>query len=205
MRARDLIALVVLVAAALWWGGHQLYVGLRNRRPVEITCAEFVKHRPDAEWLRLTHCDAALNSVAYASTYNTVTKVYVPLRPEGIAEGGPTQIVVERDDAEIIEIMQAARGSTRKNPAPVEVTLKRMEAAVADPTEGLVQVGLDLSEQRQRELAKLNLGLDKDFVILERGAKPRPLAYALGALALGLAGIGWFGVLLVRRFRDDGI
>ena len=53
---------MAVVGGGLWWGGHQLYLGLRNREPVEITCAELVRHRPDAEWLRLTHCEAALDS-----------------------------------------------------------------------------------------------------------------------------------------------
>jgi hypothetical protein len=45
---------VVAIGGTLW-GKHNTYVSLRNRSPVEISCADYLRSRPDAQWLRLTH------------------------------------------------------------------------------------------------------------------------------------------------------
>lgn len=195
---RKLVLVIIITAVASWWGAHHLYLGLRNREPVELTCAEFLSARPDAEWLRLTHCTPDFDNLAYVSTkYKHVSEVYVPVRPEGSEESGTSTIVVERDDDEMLEL-----AGRLKNAGPVtDKTVERLVAAFAPPIEGLVQVGLDLSDKRQKELEGLDLHLASDFVIVKHGDKPRPLGYAIAALAVGVCGAGMMVFLIVRRFR----
>ena len=190
---RATIAFLALTVLALYWGGHQVYLGLRNRSPVEVTCADFEKQRPNAEWLRLTHCDADIVNAAFESTkYDKVDKVYVPLRPEGV-EGGAAKLVVVTDDSEINDLAdQLKSGGADK-------TVRRFAAAFEGPIEGTVQIGYDLSESDQSQLRGLGIGLDHDFAILERGAHPHGLIVGLGVLALGLLGPIWIIRRLLRR------
>jgi hypothetical protein len=195
---RKLVLVLIVTAVASWWGAHHLYIGLRNREPLELTCAEYLSQRPDAEWLRLTHCTPDFDNLAYVSTkYRPVRTVYVPVRAEGTAETNTSTIVIERDDDEVLEL-----AGRLKNAGPVtDKTVERLVAAFAPPIEGLVQVGLDLSDKRQKELEGLDLHLASDFVIVKHGDRPRPLGYAIGALALGFCGAAFLAVGLIRRFR----
>src|SRR5258705_11647742 len=95
------LLLIGVVAALLWWGLPSLYVAIQNRHPLEITCSDYLKQRPDAKWLRLTHCEADAANVAFEKSNYGINKVYIPLRPEGGVQQGRTEIVVERDDKEI--------------------------------------------------------------------------------------------------------
>lgn len=70
-------------------------------------------------------------------------------------------------------------------------------AKLSTSVEGLVESGLSLSQRRKADLARLDLRLDDDFVIVDRGERPRPLWFAIGELVLGINALA----LLVRRIR----
>jgi hypothetical protein len=191
---RGLLFLVVLTAAALWWGLPNVYVGIRNREPLEITCADYLKQRPSDKWLRLTHCEADIANLATEeATDHEIRRVYVPLRPEGAADAGRTEIVVERDDRE----MRDAAAKLRQD-NPTDAMIERVHRLLAEPTEGLVKFGIDLSDKDQEQLRRLGIGLADDFVMIDRGAKPHFWA-ALGVSLAGLAVLGVFVRALVRR------
>lgn len=193
---RGLILLAIVSVVALVWGGQNTYIGLRDRSQRVITCADYLKTSPDDRWLKLTDCEYDFDHLAYEQYKSgDIRAVYLPLRPKGV-EGGPTRIVVKRDDKEMIKVVNALEHDEAK-PQPA---FDHVIAQLDQPAEGLVQFGLDLDDKDKKDLAGLGLGLDKDFVIIENGSKPK-LLYGLLALLFGVGMIGLFVWRLVRRFR----
>src|SRR3954468_19597501 len=145
---RGLLILVVLVGMALWWGGTNFITGVRERQPLEITCADYLKHRPDNKYLRLTQCVGDLDNLAYKEEEKgtDIAEVYVPLRAKGV-EGGKAAIVVVRKDDEIKMFVSQANHSTLDNKL-----IAKVEKEFEDANEGLVQFGLDMSDKAKSEL-----------------------------------------------------
>jgi hypothetical protein len=191
---RAVLFLIAVVGALLWWGLPNLYVALQNREPLETTCADYLKERPSAKWLRLTHCEADHANIAYEeASDHEIRRVYVPLRAEGEEQAGHTVIVVERDDQEMRDVMAKLRQDK-----PSDATIEKAGRLLGEPTEGLVKFGIDLSDKEQDQLRGLGLGLADDFVIIDRGGKPK-LWLALAASLAGLAIIGFVVRALIRR------
>lgn len=79
---------VIVACGGTLWGGQNTYVALHNRAPVEISCADYLRRRPDAAWLRLTGCFPDFEHLGIESSTrttssgksSTTTAVYVPLR-----------------------------------------------------------------------------------------------------------------------------
>ena len=86
-----------------------------------------------------------------------------------------------------------SRRPARRRPSASAALAAEKSLAV----EGLVESGLSLGQRRRAELAALDLRLADDFVIVDRGERPRPLWFATGELVLGLSALS----LLVRRIR----
>ena len=187
--------MVVVGIGGTLWGGQNTYVSLWNRSPVEISCADYLRSRPDAKWLRLTHCVPDFERVGVESSTHTTangqngiattTAVYVPLRAENGSRR--TQILLFSDDDDMLSL------GSRIAPTVGNQVVRELSTSV----EGLVESALDVSRRRREEIADLHLGLGNDFVIFDRGARPRPLWFALGELWLGVAAL----TLLVRRYR----
>lgn len=191
-------AMVVVACGGTLWGGHNSYVALRNRAPLEIRCADYLRRRPDAAWLRLTNCYPDFTSMAVESfttkgaggrSLTEVSAVYIPLRAVRGTGEALTRILLVGNDDDLRPL-----GSDIPT-APSE----QLVAELSTMVEGVIEDGLVLNQRRKAELAKmhLHLRLADDFVILDRGARPRPLWFALGELGLGIAVLA----LLVRRIR----
>lgn len=197
MGIRALVVLGVLAAVLTWWGGQKTYVAIRDSKQVEITCADYVKKRPDARWLKLTDCEYDFEHLAYEedSSGSKYRSVYFPLRPSG-EKDGPTYIVIKRDDKDMLAIVYALEHGNDHPPG-----LERVMTDLLKPAEGLVQFGVDLDDKDKDQLAGLGLGLAKDFVIIDNGDKPN-LTAGLIMLLLGL-GVGgalvWFGIATLRK------
>jgi hypothetical protein len=194
---RLIIFLLIVAAVALWWGGQNTYIALRDRTQLEVSCADFLKKRPDSRWLKLTHCEYDFDHMAYEQYKSgKISKVYLPLRPEGEEVGRPTRIVVVRDDDDMLKVAQALENDEAEpQPAMFNVT-----TSLTKPAEGLVQFGLDLNDKDKKELGALGLGLGEDFVLIDYGSKPK-LQKGLIALGVGLGAIGLLTFLILRRFR----
>lgn len=192
---------VIVACGGTLWGGQNTYIALRNRAPVEISCADTLLQRPEAAWLRLTGCFPDFEHISVESStrttssgkFSTPTAVYVPLRAARGSTEGRTRILLASDDDDML-----ALGSSLSQVSDALV------AELSTSVEGLVESGLSLSKRRRAELAALDLRLADDFVIIDRGERPRPLWFAVGELVLGLNALA----LLVRRirrwFRGDG-
>ncbi|MBA3392540.1 MAG: hypothetical protein H0T89_07850 [Deltaproteobacteria bacterium] len=200
MRTRDLIVIPTTVGITLFgliWGGRNSYVSIRNRAPVELTCAAYLQRRPDAEWLRLTECRADLGRIGTEFTtrrrttatgsIKDPTAVYIRLRGEG-DRGEPATILLRGDDPAMLELASAPANSRIAN---------EIVAELAGPIEGIVELAIDRSARQKSAIRDLQLNLAEDFVILDRGKRPRPLALSLGVLVLGLGGL----TVIVQRIR----
>ena len=194
---RLMILLLIVAAACWWWGGQNAYVALHDSKQLEISCADYVKKRPESKWLKLTDCEYDFDNMAMEQYKSgKISKVYLPLRPVGEESGGPTRIIVERSDDDMLKVAEAFEHDDAE-PHPA---MDNVMASLQKPTEGLVQFGIDLDDKDKTQLAGLGLGLDKDFVIIDNGAKPK-LQKALIVLMIGLGAVGLFVWLLLRRFR----
>jgi hypothetical protein len=202
MRKRDLFlipAMSIVGCGGTLWGAHNSYVTLQNRAPVEISCAEYLslKRPPAGSWLRLTDCSPDFRHMTVETFtskgsnqpgVSTVSAVYVPLRAArgSTAAPTPTRILLVGDDNDMLALGR-----------PFAQVSDQLVVELSTAVEGLVQRGLDLSQRRRTEIAQLNPQLAEDFVIVDRGARPRPLWFAAGELGLGLTAL----TLLRRRIR----
>ena len=193
---RGLIFVIAVAGLGLWWGGQNLYTGLRERDPLEITCASYLKDRPDNRFLKLTECEPDLENMAIEEGKNKEVKaVYIPMRAKGTTVG-KTQIVLKRTDDAMTSLADSLDGPGGPNEAVAKKVLSELEG----PNQGLVQFGLDLSDKDMTQLKNLNLGLAEDFIIMEHGKAPRLLLGAL-AFAVGLAALGWMLFMIYRKVR----
>src|SRR3954464_7540976 len=108
MGIRLILILLVVSGLGVYWGGMHFYTAIRERSPLEITCGEYLKHRPDNRYLRLTECEADLDNMAIEEEgeygAKKVKAVYIPLRGKGVTTGA-TQIVLKRDDSEMTSLV----------------------------------------------------------------------------------------------------
>lgn len=194
---RGLILVIAVAFGGLWWGGPILYTALREREPLEITCANYLKDRPDNRYLKLTECEPDLENMAIEQGKNKEVKVvYIPLRAKGTTVGA-TRIVLLRDDDLMTTFTQALDGPVGPNEAIAKKVLGELEGA----NEGLVQFGLDLKDSDMKQLKELNLGLADDFVIMEHGKTPR-LIFGAIAFGAGLLALGWLlRVIYKKNFK----
>ncbi len=193
---RGLIFVIAVAGLGLWWGGQNLYTGLRERDPLEITCASYLKDRPDNRFLKLTECEPDLENMAIEEGKNKEVKaVYIPMRAKGTTVG-KTQIVLKRTDDAMTSLADSLDGPVGPNEAVAKKVLGELEGQ----NQGLVQFGLDLSDKDMTQLKNLNLGLAEDFIIMEHGKAPRLLLGAL-AFAVGLAALGWMLRMIYKKVR----
>ena len=193
IRPRDFLVPLTLgvTGVCLAWGGYATYVSLRNWSPTEVTCAELADHRTNARWLRLTECEPDFDRMGLEtlrrakSDVEDVTMVFVPMHVRG--GHGRASVVVAGDDPDMLAL------GDRASP---QATIDRVAAQFDGLIEGLSMSVLSMSPSSRQELHDLHLGLADDFIVLDRGARPRPLW-----LGLGVLGIGGAGVALIRRRR----
>ena len=195
MRARSLFLVpltVVITAGGLFWGGKHAYIAARNRAPVEMTCADYIAHPPDTEWVRLTHCDGDLDHLGIETTKrgagyeSEVDAVYVPLRAEHAPHSAPAALVLEAEHAPFTALRTAD-----------EHAFAAAQEELSGPIEGLIELSVDRSERSRDDLRGLDIHIAKQFAVLAYHAAPRPLWLAFGVLALGLGGL----TLIIRRVR----
>ena len=188
-----LLAAGLVAAFVTTWGTGHLVLAWREREPLEITCADYIAKRPTERWLRLTHCAADADHlgvlVKKGGGSSTISKVYVPLRPEDT--NANAHLVVARDD-DAIRAIAGHRESTQASAA----TEARVAASLAEPTEGLVR---DAASAERTDLPEHVNGLADDFVVIERGDHPT-IGFAILATVVGLIGlIVTTGMVIARR------
>jgi len=181
-------ALLLVIA-----GCQGIYVKLTNSEPVEITTSDFVAKRPDAQWLILKDAEVSLTEAAYKSWMGNISEIYIPVRPSGHSMNEPIHILLATED----DTVEAALKKLREYGGTKEKTIK-VASQQADKLflqkdiSGLVRFGIVSDFITRFRLAKLNLPLADDFVILDDNTTPTPYL-PLAMLAGGL--VIWFLML----------
>ena len=70
------LAMIGLTLAAL--GGAAVYQVLGNTAPLEVTCREFARARPDEAWLRVTSCAVDYLGAGYRDADGKIVELFFP-------------------------------------------------------------------------------------------------------------------------------
>ncbi|MDB6004245.1 MAG: hypothetical protein JWR15_1232 [Prosthecobacter sp.] len=162
---------VLLVIA----GCQGIYVTLKNREPVEITTADFIAGRPNAEWLVLKDAEVSLAEAAYKAWMGNLSEVFIPVRASGQSTTEPIHILLSTDDAAVISALKKLReygGTKEKTVAAASQHADRLFMQKTLP--GLIRFGFVSDLVTRFRLMRLNLPLAEDFVILDDGGTPTP-------------------------------
>lgn len=181
-------ALLLVIA-----GGQGIYVTLTNSEPVEITTTDFVAKKPDAKWLVLKEAEVSLTEAAYKSWMGNISEIFIPVRPSGHSMNEPIHILLATEDEAVATALKKLReyGGTKQktiNVASQQADKLFMQKDIS----GLIRFGIVSDFITRFRLARLNLPLADDFVILDDDTTPtpyRPLAMLAGGLLI------WFLML----------
>lgn len=174
-------------------GCQGIYVTHKNRAPVQITAAEFLAERPDAEWLVLQDAEVSLAEAAYKAWMGNLSEVFIPVRASGQSITEPIHILLSTDDPDVIAALKKLReygGTKEKTVAAAAKHADRLFMKKTIP--GLIRYSYVSDLVTRFRLMRLNLPLAEDFVILDDGATPTPYL-PVGMLAAGL--LIWFLML----------
>jgi hypothetical protein len=167
------ILAIIAFVLAIAWGAQSVFIGIRDRTLIEITCADYLADPPAGRWVKLVECELDFENTLVREVDGRVDAVFVPMRPRGVTDG-PARLVVETDGEAI------PRGT--------------------HTVQGMMRIGV-MNEPSDEFLAKLarTARTSPNARVMWLGDEPN---IWLGVLALigGLAGLAvtW---LLVRRVR----
>lgn len=202
MRPRDWLLLPLAAAVAiagLLWGTKNSYTSLRNRSPVEVTCAQFEATPVDAQWVRFRDCVLDFDHMGVETSTNkyggeTVTAVYIPLRSPSLRDSTPAKLVLAIDEGPLLAF--GGRSIARPDIDAWIVEARRYGVP------GLIELGVDRSERKKKRMREIGLHTEHDPAIVVYAGAPRPLALALGVLVAGLGALGWLVWRLWPRRRE---
>lgn len=192
--------------ALIWGGGQGVYTAITNRQPTEISYEEFLKNRPDAEWLHLKNCTLDIPDSAYPKTSGKLARMYVPLRSPGEkgANDKPIQVILSTTDPEIRRLGDQMNTMPQDDETAVmKFMLTNMDKLYpTKDVKGLVQFGLEVDSETHDQLKSVyGSTLARDFVVLEHNAEPE-LGLSLILLIVGVVLAG--GVIAIAAFSSGG-
>jgi hypothetical protein len=197
---RGSVFLFIVVLAMLAFGGQQLYTWNRNRQVTSLTYAEWVKAKPDADWIELKGAYLDFTSAAYEGTETNVKSLYVSVIPApptlGLGkQSEPAQLLLHTTDPKHIAFFKEINAVTE---AQVAGFVLKNQDRIWPKTDvrGIMEFGMESNSTHRTQLQKLQgLKVAPNFAVMKDGAEPN---LALGAgLCVGGLLIGFF--LLKRR------
>lgn len=185
----------LIVIALLWGGGQGVYTALKNRQPLEITVSDYIAKKPNAEWVTLKEAQLNLLEAAHKERLGKISEIFIPVRPKGESTGALVHILLSTKDKDIVAALEDLdnSGGTMKeamNAASRHADKLFMQKDVS----GLIRFGIDSDDKTRNKLAKLDMKLTADFVIMNDGAAPS-LFGSIAMLGIGLL-VGFF---MLRR------
>lgn len=187
------------ILALLIIGGQGVYVAVKNPEPLEITVADYLAKKPNAEWMTLKDAEICLVEAAYKARLGRVAEVFIPIRPVGESKDAPIHILLSTEDQAVADALKAIS----KSAAP----MKRKVAAASQQADrlfmrqditGLTRYGILYDLFMRARLAKLNMNLAEDFVILNDGEAPN---FTVNVCMVGAGLLIWF-VMLCSAMSD---
>lgn len=186
MRVKWFLALVAIAFVVM--AAHKAYVGLTNRQPTRMTCADFAGGRSGAKWVVLTDCEVDVeNAIGLESRVLKIDKgLYLPVRPVGTT--GPARILLKTESDDATAGLTDARPSDSRPPdasaagALADEPPRRLVATVS----GLVESGFDSERKARRALDKIARGgsIREDYVVIAAGKQPDPADTVMGIVIL---------------------
>lgn len=185
-----------LIVIALLWGGCQgVYTALKNRRPLEITVTDYIAQKPGAEWVTLKDARLNLLEAAHKERLGKISEIFIPIRPKDDAEDARVHILLSTKDNEIVSALEDLNKSTGTMKEAINAASRHADKIfMQKDVSGLIRFGIDSDDKTRNKLAKLDMNLADDFVILNDGAAPS-LFGGMSMLGLGML-IGFF---MLRR------
>jgi hypothetical protein len=181
-----------LIVIALLWGGCQgVYTALKNRQPLEITVSDYVAKKPNAEWVTLKDAQLNLLEAAHKERLGKISEIFIPVRPRGESTDGPVHILLStKDDAIVAALEDLNKSSGTMKEALNAASRHADKLFMQNDVSGLIRFGIDSDDKTRAKLAKLDMKLAPDFVIMNDGAAPS-LFGSMSMLGIGVV-IGFF-------------
>jgi len=182
----------IIAIALILGGGQGAYTALKNREPLRMTFKDYHEQRPSAEWVSLSEAQLNLTNSAYvtARTSDKVKEVYIAVEAMGNREDKPAWVLLESDNQELIDLMNQTSAKMNALKSPAEMTPELVQSLFpARQISGLVQFGMESDSKTRDKLAKLDLALEKEFVIIKEGDEPNlmsSLMMLVGGLVVGI-------------------
>ncbi len=197
--------LVLIISIGLIWGGGQgVYTSIKNSSPTELSCAEYLEQKPNAEWLHLKKCSLNVLNASHEEKYGSILHLYIPLSPvlsEAEGEEGekknekkpPVQILLKTKDEGFMNTYKQL-SKLKDASAQIQFLVKnRKKLFPEQDVEGLLAFGINEKSSSREKLRELNENLAEDFVIIEHHDRPTGI---LASLVMLLAGLGILGFKL---------
>lgn len=181
-----------LIVIALLWGGCQgVYTALKNRQPLEITVSDYIAKKPNAEWVTLKDAQLNLLEAAHKERLGKISEIFIPVRPKGESTDGPVHILLStKDDAIVAALEDLNKSSGTMKEALNAASRHADKLFMQKDVSGLIRFGIDSDDKTRSKLAKLDMKLAPDFVIMNDGAAPSLLG-SISMLGIGVV-IGFF-------------
>ena len=171
-----------------WAGGQGIYTAFTNRTPTVLSCQDYARAKPSAEWLVITNCQLDLTRACYLSYVGDKNpyEYYVPVESRGSTTGKVHVLLKTADPGLKSTIAEMSKLKT-DNDARVWLQKNRQRAFPRQDVRGLVRYGIDLKSSDRDQLAQADKDIAQDFIILESDAQPSfasGIAYTGSGLAL---------------------
>jgi hypothetical protein len=178
----------IAIVGLLIVGGQGVYVALKNHEPLGITVADYAAKKTNAEWMTLKDSQVSLEEAAYKLQKGVISEVFIPVRSLGESPDSPAHILLSTEDPAVVATLKELSGTGRKKFDTGSRNAGKL--LIEKEITGLIRYGFFYDLFVRARLAKLNLKLAEDFVILNDGAAP-DLFMSLSLLGGGLL-IGFF-------------
>ncbi len=192
------------------YAGNSIYVALKARAPIEMSCADYFRNRPDGIWLKLDNCQVDFERLVQVGHID----YFAPITDDVAAHHGVLLMLKlsEKADIDLAWDLFLAPGPVEA-PSPTHTgsatdhdsadLLERLRERMAPRRiEVLFRSGLDADDKDRRTLETSDLEFEKHWGIVDEGGPP---SLVLGILLLTpgliLAGLIIAGLIILRRDR----